>query len=146
MLAAFFGALFGAVAAFLLQVILARQSAEIADIDNHITEIDAIERAALEYWTSNYSADPSAQKVRAAVVMGVMGASHCFAKIACTRLGMRFEDYQKNDDRIYEATTGGSFNTTDQKPDYERLSDIIQACHEQRYLLRKARRSVYGTR
>ncbi len=138
--------LVGAILAYLAQIYFSLQSENTLTLSDHIIEISTIEAYALDYWATDNGKEIKNDEILASKLEGAMSASSCFHEEAKRILGFRYSDYVELDQEIYEATTGGSFRTSEKSIEYQRIIEIMTLCNRMRSLLRKSRREQYWAR
>ncbi len=136
-------ALLAAILTFLLSTWLSFRAENVALLNDHIQQVDRIEGLAVAYWLVDAEDSPAESDGIAAQLNGALSASSIFSEVAPGLLGYRLRDYEAKDLEIYEAATGGTFQTKDRPADFHRVSHVISICNEQRLLLRNARRNIY---
>lgn len=142
-LAAVVGGIVGGLTSYLFQTFLNIKNEDVAVINNHISDIDRIERAATEYWLCDASQNQGKAEELAAILSGCLAVSGCFNAHAAKLLGYRYSDYKLLDDDLFDLATGGDFQVAGRNPDLQRVTSIITACHSLRLVLKHARRARF---
>lgn len=145
-LAAILGAIGGALAAFLGQAYYSIRSQDIAHINDFIGDLERIERLSIEYWLRTKEVEPKDQGRTAAQLRGALHASTMFLAVGPRLLASDWSKFESLDGRLFDAATGGDFETTKQEPDPARVVEIMECTNEIRSLLRGARRKTYWAR
>lgn len=133
----------GALVTYLAQNYFAMQSEDSAHLNDHISEMKSIEEFAVSYWLTDPVLDPTKDKLFAAKIQGAIFASSCFNGDARRILGNMYSEYVELDQSIYDAVTGGGFQTANRKIEYERVVEIMALCNQMRSLLRRSRRRQF---
>lgn len=137
------GVLIGSILTLLLQFLLASRLTKVAILNDHAADISNIEKLATEYWLEPGQADADQEKVRAAKLKGAVHSTASFAKQAEKLFRAKYKEYKDLDFQIFDATTGGDFETTERAVDADRVVRVILLCSEMRAMLRSQRSRLY---
>ncbi|CAN0436563.1 unnamed protein product, partial [Scytosiphon promiscuus] len=127
-----FGGVLGAPLTFATQFYFSRKSQVVAHINDFISDLERIESLSIEYWSRDYRDDPDGQLAIAAQLRGALHASSMFLAVAEPLLAADWEEFNKMDGRLFDATTGGYFETTMQFSEPERVVTIMTCTNEGR--------------
>ena len=94
-------------------------------------------------WLNDATLNPTEDLRFSACLNGAMSASTCFYEVARRVLGCLYPEYDELDQTLFEAATGGDFQSVVKVVDPNRVVEIMTTCNEMRSLLRKARRSLF---
>lgn len=124
---------------------LALRLADVAIINDHLEDLKAIEALAISYWLDE--GETSEQREAAGhKLRGRLHATVVFRARHSSVLGFRDSEYAVLDGELFDAVTGGSFQSKSYKPDPERAVLVVEICNRLRSLLRSTRKDVYWFR
>ncbi len=143
---AILGGLIGALGAFLAQWYYSLKSLDIAHINDFIQDLERIERLSVSYWIGSSKEDRDGQRKLSAQVRGALHSSQAFLDFGPNLLASDWEDFKRADGELYDAATGGLFESAKQEPDEARVVQIMELVSKQRSLLRSARTKTFWAR
>lgn len=138
------GALLGVVGTVVVQAFLGRLAQDVASINDMIDDLSKIEALATEYWLSKGKSSFDEERITSARLRGALDATAQFEPAAKRLFRSQFSEYARLDGLLFDAATGGPFETTEREPDPERVIEIAKTVHALRALLRSQRRGIYG--
>ena len=130
------GVLAGIAGTFFVQWFYSRKLQEIAHLSELIQDIERVERAAIEYWLCEKRLCPDIQSDREVVLKGLLDATTTFYESANEIMGQDYGKYEELDGLLFDAVTGGTFETSQQVSDRERVTEIIKISNQLRHLIR----------
>lgn len=136
-------ALVGGLLGFSIQVFLSAMSEDAKAIDDHIRDIEKIEKLAVDYWTVSHADDPGRDKILAMRLRGALYASGVFEEVARGALGSRFQKYADLVARLDKTTTGGDFDSPRKQADPQRVVSTMRCSGEIVIHLRTCRKFIY---
>lgn len=133
------GVLAGIAGTFFVQWFYSRKLQEIAHLSELIQDIERVERAAIKYWLCEKRLCPDVQSDREVVLRGLLDATTTFYENANEIMGQDYEKFEELDGLLFDAVTGGKFETSQQVADRERVTEIIKISNQLRNLIRGSR-------
>lgn len=135
-----------ALAAFVLgffsATYFAMRLVDIAAVNDHIEDIKQIEGIAVTYWLGEFGEekerDAAAHRLR-----GKLHAAALFRSNFRNVIAKRFQEYVDLEGKLFDAATGGDFQTDAFKPDPKAAGLVMVTCNEMRALLRGVRKQLY---
>jgi hypothetical protein len=143
---ALLGVLLGGLGAFLIQSYYSVRSQDIAQINDFIADLERFDLLAVEYWLLSQDTSDDERARCAARVRGASHAMTMFYSVGPALLANDWQRFEELDGCLFDAATGGNFETGSHKPEPARVVEIMQYTNEIRSLLRGARRKTFSAR
>lgn len=140
------GAAVGALGMFFAQSYFSIRDQEIAHINDFIKDLERIEQFSVRYWLNSTKVTLEDQEQIAAQLRGAIHASSLFYEVGPKLLGGDWEEFQEWDGKLFDAATGGDFESVSQVADSGRVLEIMKCTNKLRALLRGARRKAFWAR
>ena len=137
------GALAGALITVIIQSFLAVRNMDISALNDNISLINSVESLAVDYWLRVGEEDPEKELASAARLRGTLDASAAFEATARRLFKAAYESFQVLDGDLFDAATGGQFESAGRKADPERAIAVMQLCNRLRGKLREQRRNIF---
>ncbi|NRP11463.1 hypothetical protein XMM379_000633 [Aliiroseovarius sp. xm-m-379] len=134
--AALIGALIGFLLAFVAQAFWGRKGQVLAHVNDYISDLDRVERLATDFWSVDQKSTSDAERAK---LRAATHATALFLDEAENLLGDLSKEHEKLDFELFDAATGGDFDSSQRTADLKRVERVIIACNQIRNLVRKAR-------
>ena len=145
-LAGLLGVTVGGIITLFVQSYFSIRGQEVAHINDFISDLERIENLSVQYWLHSTSKNEEDQAKLAAQLRGAMHATGTFYTVGPKLLGGDWKTFREWDGKLFDAATGGDFESTSQTKEPERVVEIMQCTNELRALLRSARRKAFWAR
>ena len=140
------GVFIGVAGTFVIQWFYSQRLQEISQLSELIQDIERVEKAAIEYWLSEKMLCPDTQSDREVVLRGLLDATATFYEGAKEIMGSDYSKFEELDGLLFDAVTGGGFETSGQKADRERVNEVMKISNQLRNLIRCSKGERYRLR